>query len=542
LNRNQKEYFTAEVAEKRYYRLPVQLASELAAVHFLQEVITMIFPEYEQYMKDSKTYNLIPVYQEIRADFETAVSIFLKVKGKILLESVELGENVGRFSIIGLGRRVMIKLQGQHLNITEYHNAGETVSSQDYELRNPLEKVREYFKSFKFPTYSGLPPFAGGAIGYLGYETVQYYEEIPVNPPRNDSDVPDGLMVVPEVVLVYDTVKRSVFVVALTSPGDDPQQEFHKALARIDEICDALSQPLQLEENNNETPEGKVEVEHGMEKSQFLESVEKSKKYIAEGDIIQVVLSQLFAIKTASKPFEIYRTLRVLNPSPYLFFLDFDDFSLIGSSPEVMVRVQDGEILLKPIAGTRKRGKSIDDDDAIARELLADPKECAEHLMLVDLGRNDLGRVAKPASVKVTDYMKIEKFSHVMHIVSSINARLDEQYDVFDVIRATFPAGTLTGAPKIRAMEIITELEKVKRGPYGGMIFNLGFNGNLDSCITIRTIQLQKGMAMIQAGAGIVADSIPEHEYNETVNKAQALIEAIQSTGTGDSSSSENER
>jgi anthranilate synthase component 1 len=493
----------------------------------------MIFPEYEQYITESKTYNVIPVYREVRADFETAVSIFLKVKGKILLESVELGENVGRFSIIALGQRVKMVLQGTHLNITEYQSEKEIISSQDFELSNPLEKVREYFQGFKCPTYEHLPPFAGGAIGYLGYESVQYFEDIPMNPPINGSDVPDGLMIIPEMVLVYDSVKRSVFVVALTSPGNEPEQEFRNSLAKINDICDLLAQPLAVEENPGNTANPEIEVTKRMEKSHFLEAVKKSKQHIAAGEIVQAVLSQQFAIKTSLPPFEIYRTLRVLNPSPYLFFLDFDEFCLIGSSPEVMVRVQDGELLLKPIAGTRKRGQSIDDDDAIARELLADPKECAEHLMLVDLGRNDLGRVAKIGSVRVADYMKIEKFSHVMHIVSSINARLDEQFDVFDVIRATFPAGTLTGAPKIRAMEIITELENTKRGPYGGMIFNLGFNGNLDSCITIRTIQLQNGTATIQAGAGIVADSVPEKEYEETVNKAQALVEAIRSTNEG---------
>jgi anthranilate synthase component 1 len=334
-------------------------------------------------------------------------------------------------------------------------------------------------------------------------------------------------MVVPGVVLVYDSVKRSVFIIALTSPNSDPAGSHRSAVQRIEEICQSLEKPLHLQDSEPEVQAKKPPVTHRMEKQQFLAAVSRCKEYISQGDIIQAVLSQQFTVKTGAAPFEIYRTLRVLNPSPYLFFLDFDDFFLIGSSPEVMVRVQDGELLLKPIAGTRKRGRSIDDDDTAARELLADPKERAEHLMLVDLGRNDLGRVAAPGSVRVTDFMKVEKYSHVMHIVSTIKAQLDEHYDVFDVIRASFPAGTLSGAPKIRAMEIITELETLKRGPYGGMVFNLGFNGNLDSCITIRTILLKGNTAYIQAGAGIVADSDPEKEYLETLSKAGASIDAI---------------
>jgi anthranilate synthase component 1 len=494
----------------------------------------MIYPDLTQYKKDSERYNLVPVFREVRADFETPVSIFMKVNANMLLESIEQGENVGRFSIIGLGRRVKIEMNGRHLNITEYRNAGkEVASSEDFELKNPLLKVKEYFREFRVASYEQLPPFFGGAIGFLGYETQQYFEDIPVHADETGGEVPDGLMVVPEVVLVYDSVKRTVMVVTLTRPGSEPAEAHGYAEQRIDDICGMLAKPLSIPESEPGKTRRSNGVESLMDQTQYETAVMACKEYIKSGDIIQAVLSQQFRIKTEAPPFELYRTLRVLNPSPYLFFLDFDDFLLIGSSPEVMVRVKDGELLLKPIAGTRNRGASIDDDAAIAKELLADPKERAEHLMLVDLGRNDLGRTAVPGSVRVTDFMKIEKFSHVMHIVSTIKAQLDEQYDLFDVIRACFPAGTLTGAPKIRAMEIINELENTKRGPYGGMVFNFGFNGNLDSCITIRTILLKGDTAVIQAGAGIVADSAPENEYKETVSKAQALIDAIQLTGAG---------
>ncbi|NIM10755.1 MAG: anthranilate synthase component I [Candidatus Aminicenantes bacterium] len=506
----------------------------------------MIYPNKSQYSEDSQRFNLIPVFREMRADFETPVSIFLKVNAKILLESVEQGENVGRFSFIALGKRVIIKMNGQELTIDEYNGEGVT-ASENFVLKNPLEKIREYFKDFTVPQYNGLPPFFGGAIGYLGYETLQYFEDVPVNHSSEYDTIPDGLLVVPEVVLVYDSVKRSVFVIALTMPGSNgcgsPETCYQEAVHRIEEICHTLSQPFifsaaEPEAKLADSPftvdvDANVNINYRMKKTDFLDAVNTCKDYIRAGDIIQVVFSQQFTMETSASPFELYRTLRVVNPSPYLFFLDFDDFCLIGSSPEVMVRVRDGEILLKPIAGTRERAETVAEDSSISRELLSDPKERAEHLMLVDLGRNDVGRVSAPGSVRVTDFMKVEKYSHVMHMVSTIKGELDKTFDVFDVIRACFPAGTLTGAPKIRAMEIISELETEKRGPYGGMIFNLGFNGNLDSCITIRTIILKDNIAYIQAGAGIVADSVPEKEYEETMNKAGALFDTIELTRTG---------
>lgn len=489
----------------------------------------MIYPDKTKYLEDAKAHNLVPVFRELRADFETPLSIFVKAKGKFLLESIERGENVGRFSIIALGKKSVITLKGGSLKIEEIQG-DEIIEKVKGEVRNPLTRVRQYLNQFNPPDYTGLPPFFGGAIGFLGYETVQYFENIPIN--EDEGSIPDGMMIIPEIILVYDTIKRSVNVIVSTTPGDNPETDFNNAVQRINEISAALAKPL-MYKDNRATSEMDISVKHHIEKDYFLDAVKKCKEYIRAGEIIQAVLSQKFSVQFETTPFELYRTLRIINPSPYLFFLNFDDFCLVGSSPEVMVRVQNREILLKPIAGTRQRGQSLAQDDALAKELIEDPKERAEHLMLVDLGRNDLGRVAVPGSVEVSDFMNIEKYSHVMHIVSTIKGELDEQYDVFDVIAATFPAGTLSGAPKIRAMEIIAELEKEKRGPYGGMVFNLGFNGNMDSCITIRSIVIQGKTAVVQAGAGIVADSIPEKEYQETVNKAQALIDTIQQTDNG---------
>lgn len=484
----------------------------------------MINPDRTTYLKDAAVYRVIPVFKELRAEFETPLSVYLKSSGMFLLESIERGENVGRYSIIACGRKAVITLRGRRIEIRENGQA-----PIDTESANPLENIRDYFAKLKAPAYDGLPPFFGGAIGYLGYETVQYFEDIPVF--AAEDGVPDGILLIPEMALIYDSVKRSLFLIAATMPGANPSREYDLAVKLIDDMSGRLSKPLAP--TYGPRTASKVEFESLTQKNEFLAGVEKCKAHIRRGDAIQVVLSQLFRAEISVPPFDIYKSLRMINPSPYLFFLDFGDFSLIGSSPEVMVRVQDREIMTKPIAGTRKRGATLSEDSRLARELLTDPKEKAEHIMLVDLARNDLGRVAKVGSVEVVDYMSIEKYSHVMHIVSTVKAELGEGYDVFDVIRATFPAGTLSGAPKIRAMEIISEIEGCRRGPYGGMVFYMGFNGNFDSCITIRTILAKDGSALIRAGAGIVADSVPENEYVESVNKAQALFRAIEDASQG---------
>ena len=484
----------------------------------------MIYPDKKVYLKDAASHTIIPVFKELRAEFETPLSVYIKSGGMFLLESIERGENVGRYSIIACGQKAMMTLRGRRIEIREN---GKTV--MDAESADVWEDIRTYFSKLKAPSYDGLPPFFGGAIGYLGYETVQYFEKIPV---FDDSrKVPDGILAVPETVLIYDSVKRSLCIVVATRPGGNPEEDYRRAVETIERMAARLAQPLAPPEKPRVSRS--VEFEALTPKSVYLEGVEKCKSYIRQGEIIQAVLSQNFRVEISVPPFTIYQSLRMINPSPYLFFLDFGEFSLIGSSPEVMVKLQNRELMTKPIAGTRKRGATLTEDARLARELLADSKEKAEHIMLVDLARNDLGRVAKPGTVEVVDYMNVEKFSHVMHIVSTIKAELEDGRDVFDVIRATFPAGTLSGAPKIRAMEIISEIEHGHRGPYGGMVFYMGFNGSLDSCITIRTILAEGGSAFIRAGAGIVADSVPENEYQESIHKAQALFKAIEDASQG---------
>jgi anthranilate synthase component 1 len=488
----------------------------------------MIYPSQKRFIQDAEKFTILPVAYEQAADLESPLSIFLKVRGQFLLESVEKEGSVGRYSIIGIGKHTEFILNGTTLT-TNHYKKGKCSHTENCTINNPLIKIREYFSSFSPPSYiSKLPPFFGGAIGYLGYETVSYFEKIPVN--KEGHSIPDGILIIPETIIVYDNVLRNIYIIVCKEPDKgSPETAYMSALNKITEIRDLIDAPFELPHDDSFIDED-TDVKAHMSKQHFINGVKACKEHINNGDIIQAVFSQQFSLTTKAPPFELYRTLRILNPSPYLYYLDFDDFQIIGSSPEVMVRVQDGEVLLKPIAGTRPRGKSITEDNALAQELIHDPKERAEHLMLVDLGRNDLGRIAKTGSVDVTSYMEIERYSHVMHIVSTIKAELREHNDAYDVIKATFPAGTLSGAPKIRAMEILSELEPVKRGPYGGMVLNMSYSGNLDSCITIRTLVLKNNKAVIQAGAGIVADSDPDKEFLETVNKAKALVRAVQKT------------
>ena len=482
----------------------------------------MIFPDKNRFLEDAESFTVIPISREIRADFETPLSLFLKSGGMFLLESIERGEHVGRYSFIACGIKSEIVIRDRRIIIRENDGGLKTVA--DAVLPNPLKELRRYFDRLKAPVYEHLPPFFGGALGYFGYETVRYFEKIPTA--EADSPVPDALLIVPETLLVYDSVKRSAFLIAAAYPGKNPEKEYEEAVARIASLEKALSRPIASPRPRGAVKKPVLRPESSREK--FLNGVETCKRHIRAGDIYQAVLSQRFAVDLDVDPFAVYQALRMINPSPYLFYLDFGEFTLLGSSPEVMVRKQGRELLVKPLAGTRPRGASVAEDDRLARELLADPKEKAEHIMLVDLARNDLGRVAEPGSVDVVDYMSVERYSHVMHIVSSVKAELAAPHDIFDVVRAVFPAGTLSGAPKIRAMEIIAELEGTRRGPYGGMVCYLGFNGNFDSCITIRTILMKGKEAFIQAGAGIVADSVPENEYRESMNKAQALFQAIE--------------
>ena len=484
-------------------------------------------PTAEDFFSAAANFSIIPVSREIRADFETPLSIFLKCRGDFLLESIERGEHVGRYSFIACGKKSEISLKGARVIIRKKNGGLETIL--DREADNPLLEIREYFKGLRCPEYEYLPPFFGGAIGFLGYEAVQYFEKIPVVAPADH--LPDGLMVIPEVLLVYDSVKRSICIIALAESRPDPESEYREACRLIEEYTRLLDSPLPGREapGVQKIPVMKAETS----KEEFMRGVTKCREYIRAGEIIQAVISQSFSTRLEVEPFAVYQALRAGNPSPYLFYLDFNEFSLIGSSPELLVKLQGRDLLTKPIAGTRPRGTTISEDNNLARELLADTKEKAEHIMLVDLARNDLGRVSTPGSVDVVDYMNIERYSHVMHIVSTVKGELAPDHDVFDLVAAVFPAGTLSGAPKIRAMEIISEIEGRRRGPYGGMVFYLGFNGNFDSCITIRTIVVKEGQAWIQAGAGIVEASDPEREYSETLHKAEALFQAISSAHGG---------
>ena len=521
----------------------------------------------------STKYNVIPLFKEFSADFETPLSIFLKTKAQFFLESVENIQYLGRYSIIASGKKKEFIIENDQLIIKDYFGEKYISSPQvqthsfpfeqvgreeklDQSAYTPIEFIQNYFKRIHSYQEKKFPPFFGGVIGYLGYETIRYYESIPSASDlstigagnRSQSlVVPDGVLVIPHTTIIYDNLQRKfTLITVIVSPELESgevslaKQYLHN-LETIQKIEEQLATPLKIpleplledslakKETINTTGNYSLfeGIDSNFQRQEFLSAVQKCKDYISEGEAIQIVLSQQFSTKTLANSFDIYRILRRLNPSPYLYYLDFEDFKIIGSSPEVMVKVEQDQVLLKPIAGTRQRGSSDLEDEKLAKELLADEKECAEHLMLVDLGRNDLSRIAKTGTVKVTDYMVIEKYSHVQHIVSTVTAQKKEKYDAFDVIKATFPAGTLSGAPKIRAMEIIAQLEKSKRGIYGGMIFCLSYNGNLNSCIAIRTIIKKGQRVFVQAGCGVVVDSSPVAEYQETINKAQAPLLAI---------------
>ncbi len=486
-----------------------------------------IRPNIEEFSRAAAEFNIIPLSREFRADFETPLSIFLKCRGEFLLESIERGEHVGRYSFIACGKKCRMTLRGRSLEIR--HKNSTPGKNLDLETDNPLLEIREYFKQLRSPEYEHLPPFFGGAIGFLGYEAVQYFEKIKAEPQQDD--LPDGLLVIPELLLVYDSVRRSICIIALADGGEDAHVEYEKACRLIEKYEKMLAAPLP---RGNTPGKAKIkEMKAAVNREEFKQGVARCLDYIRAGEIIQVVLSQSFSTPLEADPFSVYQALRAENPSPYLFYLDFGSFILVGSSPEIMVKAQGKDLITKPIAGTRPRGATISEDSSLARELLADTKERAEHIMLVDLARNDLGRVAVPGSIEVVDFMSIERYSHVMHLVSTVKGELAPDRDVFDLIRAVFPAGTLSGAPKVRAMEIIGEIEGRRRGPYGGMVFYLGLNGSFDSCITIRTILVKDGQAFIQAGAGIVESSDPEREYQETLQKARALFQAINTAHGG---------
>jgi len=472
----------------------------------------MYYPALEEVKKRKQEGNLVPIYREIVADLETPVSAFLKVNRggySFLLESVEGGQRLARYSFIG----------------TEPYRVL-TTSGKD--KTDPLPLIAEELNKYKIMPVSGLPRFCGGAVGYLAYETVTRFEELP-SPGRNPLELPESLFMFVDTMLVFDHVTHKIKVLSHVHLDGDIEAAYQKAVDKIDNLVDRLSQPLQPNQHNKAAthPMNGYRLSSNFSKDEFEASVLKIKQYITAGEAIQVVLSQRLAQPTDVAPFEIYRALRTINPSPYMFFLDFTDFHLIGASPEILVRVEDGMVMTRPLAGTRPRGKSPAEDARLEQELCSDEKERAEHIMLVDLGRNDIGRVSEPGTVEVSDLMDVERYSHVMHLVTHVQGKLRRDMTAFDALRACFPAGTVSGAPKIRAMEIIAKLEPEKRGPYAGAVGYFSFSGNMDMAIAIRTMVMTKGIAYTQAGCGIVYDSVPEREYEESMNKAQALLKAI---------------
>jgi len=491
----------------------------------------MYAPDIETFEKLSREGNLIPLYREILADIETPVSVFAKLRDQsyaFLLESVEGGEKWGRYTFLGTNPRLIFRVKGPEIEIEEQGNKSRFAHQGD-----PLRFLREILQRYTPVTVEGLPRFYGGAVGYLGYEMVNYFERLPASA-EDDLHTDEAVFLVTDTLILFDRVRHTIKVVACVHLDGEQALEtlYQEAVGKIEAMIDLLQAPAIPPLPSPPAPAA-LDFKANMTPEAFRNSVERAKEYIRAGDIIQVVLSQRFAAQTPPEPIDLYRAVRFVNPSPYLFFLKLEDLVLIGSSPEVMVRLEEGIVELKPIAGTRPRGKTEQEDRRLADELLEDPKERAEHVMLVDLGRNDLGRIARTGSVQITQLMLIERYSHVMHIVSSIQAQLDDGRDAFDVLKATFPAGTLTGAPKIRAMEIIDELEPVRRGPYGGAVGYFSFSGNMDFCITIRTMLLNEGKLYLQAGAGVVADSDPQAEYEETVNKAAGMRQAVELARSG---------
>jgi anthranilate synthase component 1 len=470
-------------------------------------------------------YNRIPVCRQVLADLDTPLSAYLKLADapySYLFESVHGGEQWGRYSIIGLPCRTVVTVHGHAVTV---RRDGATVESLTAD--HPLQWIEAFATRYRVPVVPGLPRFTGGLVGYFGYETVQYVEPRLRDDKPDPIGAPDILLMVSEDLLIFDNLSGKLLLLTHADPAEPDAYE--KAMGRLAELVAALRDrrvPQRLPR-----PEGRAVDEadfvSGFTREGFENAVRRVKDYIVEGDVMQVVLSQRLSIPFAAAPLDLYRALRCLNPSPYMYHLNLEDLHVVGSSPEILVRVEDGVVTVRPIAGTRKRGASAEEDLALETDLLADPKEVAEHLMLIDLGRNDAGRVAETGTVQVTDRMIIERYSHVMHIVSNVTARLEAGKDAFDVLSATFPAGTVSGAPKIRAMEIIAELEPVKRGVYSGAVGYIGWSGNLDTAIAIRTAVIKDGMLHIQAGAGIVHDSVPANEWEETMNKGRAIFRAV---------------
>jgi anthranilate synthase component 1 len=493
----------------------------------------MFLPSLEEFKQKAKKGNLIPVYREILADRDTPVSAFQKIddgRHSFLLESMEGGEKWARYSFLGTRPSVIVTSSGRQAVVIRNGKKEKQTFDGD-----PLEVIKNVLSEYQAVPDSSLPRFFGGAVGFMGYDIVGFFEELPARE-KAGLGIPDVFFMITDTLVVFDNITHMIKVVSNAHvKGRSAAAAYKEATAKINALVRKLKAGGRGQggRGRGKSKSREHSLTSNFTKPQYEQAVLKAKEYIKAGDIFQVVPSQRFETKINVEPYEIYRALRLINPSPYMYFLRCGDTTVVGASPEVMVRLEDGRIDLRPIAGTRRRGSTEEEDRALAEELLADPKERAEHIMLVDLGRNDVGRVSEAGSVNVSELMVIERYSHVMHIVSNVRGRLSGGKDAYDVIRGCFPAGTVSGAPKIRAMEIIDELEPTRRGPYAGAVGYFGFSGNMDTCITIRTLVIRKGVAYIQAGGGVVADSDPAAEYQETVNKAKAMMRAVEMAEKG---------
>ena len=499
----------------------------------------MYSPTLEEFNKFAAQGNLIPVTRRLLADFETPLSAYRKLRGQgesFLFESVEGGEHLGRFSFVGFNPRAVIRQTGSRIEVIEN---GQTVEKfviggaphgqGSQGVKDGLEVVEKVLKKYRAVSLPSLPRFTGGAVGFIGYEFIHDVEPVVPRPKLDELQTPTLYFLIADELLIFDRVAQTmtVLVNAVVDGSRNPDAAYKKATSEIERLIGLLEQPSEHLPVTLPSEVPAVPFESNVPKERFFANVRKAKEYITAGDIIQVVGSQRFSTPVRAAPLDIYRAARSINPSPYMFLLELDGFALVGASPEIHVRCENRRVEIRPIAGTRPRGKTPEQDVANEKELLADPKERAEHVMLVDLARNDLGRVCDFGTVQVKDMMIVERYSHVMHIVSQVEGHLSANKTPCDLMRATFPAGTLSGAPKVRAMQIISELEQTQRGPYGGCVGYFSFNGNLDCCITIRTALLKDGKAYVQAGGGWVNDSTPEAEYQETVNKAKAMLKAV---------------
>jgi len=490
----------------------------------------MYEPTREEFLEMARQGNTIPVYRTLLSDHLTPVLAFNKLLDEdgqgFLLESVVGLERVARYTFLGVRPRETIRAWGRRVEVQQ----GDRVTRS--ECDDPLARLAQCLAAHKVvhhPDRSGLPRFTGGAVGYAGYDIIRRYENLP-NVPKDDRGLPDMVFGFYDTMVIFDHVQKTVMVVSNAILGDgEPVKAYDAARERIDAVCERLRRPAPLKvEDMVRCEEVRLPFKSNFERDDFLRAVEACKEYIRAGDIFQVVLSQRLRVESGAAPIDVYRALRVINPSPFMFYLKTKDVTLLGSSPEIMVRVEDGEITSRPLAGTRPRGATPEEDKRLEKELLADPKERAEHVMLVDLARNDVGRVAQYDTVRLSDVMHVERYSHVMHIVSNVTGRLRDGCTALDALRVSVPAGTVSGAPKVRAMEIIDEFEPTKRGPYAGAVGYVDYSGNMDTCIALRTMVLSGGVIDVQAGAGIVADSVPEREYEETLSKARALLLAVQ--------------